>query len=703
MPISLRQGKWVPPEQRPTIHTHRLVATTAHDSDFSEIPDLKVRLHHFSWCLCGNDSFPAEHVKLETMKRPLKPGHAIALSYAIGDFDREENVFGHRGDPDLQSSRLEFGGEWEIRALMKALVDLSEAHGAIWIDQLSITQDSASITIHQQAMPRIYCTLEVQILLPNAPCLCLQEALHSYDLGDVQYADDDGEFDTLHVWDWCLNAFTITSYNFRLWTKQEFCFARTISIHYCQPSETLCCRGSFRWIKASPHLPTQDPRYFSRWSRWKYARCVEQARDKHLVSVVHEVAWSQLAHAHFAGSRNLSASLVVFRVKRDAILPLRLHSFAFQARFELQAKLHTTSFGTSNNLVLSAMHSEHVATKLEDYALAVLPSIRSYSLPLSWDKMTLPELMDDGFEQYEADLGLILQTKLPKGLFEQGLGSMQCKPSLYLRSDKVKVLGDVYSASSNSTFVPVPGFCGEAIMMCLRNGSRTFGSRLVQSKTYSEVFGQQKTAESLGFMQSLQENRNPHWIVHGTMGARKLSGWARRVIRGELSVPDTRWSSLAQERAMFGELMFRRLPWPAFPEIDHERLFYDLACEFAGIHPDVAREKKLGLLVKKAQPSYIGLFDGRNYAQTAQSPCIGLCNGKTYDRIRQIELGSPDCVGGATVLPPHESLTTLTRDCDDRNCPALEVQRVDTQFDTARLRLSPEDQPKSTYAVVGVW
>jgi hypothetical protein len=93
----------------------------------AELPDLQVLVHCFSWCCCRSKIFSADHIKITILKRPVKTGQAVALSYGIGDFDRENHLFGH----------VDVGGEWEIQGLANALVTLSERHGAIWFDQLS--------------------------------------------------------------------------------------------------------------------------------------------------------------------------------------------------------------------------------------------------------------------------------------------------------------------------------------------------------------------------------------------------------------------------------------------------------------------------------------------------------------------------------------------------------------------------------------
>jgi hypothetical protein len=178
-----------------------------------EAPDLEVLVHRFSWCSCGSETYSADHIKVKTFKLPVKLGRAVALSYGIGDFDRRKHLFGHVDGQESESVRLQFGGEWEIKGLMSALVALSEKHSAVWLDQLSIPQDPASITLHLQNMPQIYRGFEVVVMLPNAPCSCLQVAFDSW-TSEGLHAREDGDFDILVVLHQCLNAFPMSSYHF---------------------------------------------------------------------------------------------------------------------------------------------------------------------------------------------------------------------------------------------------------------------------------------------------------------------------------------------------------------------------------------------------------------------------------------------------------------------------------------------------------
>jgi hypothetical protein len=275
----------------------------------AELPDLQVLVHCFSWCCCRSEIFSADHLKVRTLNRPVEPGQAVALSYAIGDFDRQKHLFGYVDglESELELVRLEFGGEWEIPELMNALVTLSEKHGAIWFDQLSIPQDPASITLHLQNMPWIYRELEVVVLLPNAPCPCLADKFYSWQSdGLYAHAHGDGDFNTDIVAEKCLNAFPVSSYHFRLWTRQEFTYARVISIFHCgAPGKCYIDtfdRPIFGGIMDGPTF-SECSGPLSRWASWKYgSRTGMTSNESEFTRIM---KWHEFIEAHRDGQENL--------------------------------------------------------------------------------------------------------------------------------------------------------------------------------------------------------------------------------------------------------------------------------------------------------------------------------------------------------------------------------------------------------------
>jgi hypothetical protein len=589
----------------------------------AELPGLQVLMHCFSWCCCRSEIFSADHIKVKTSNRPVEPGQAIALSYGIGDFDRQKHLLGHVDglESELELVRLEFGGEWEIQGLMNALFTLSEKHGAIWFDQLSIPQDPASITLHLRNMPRIYGEFEVVVLLPNAPCHCLAEAFDSWQ-SDGLYTEDhlDGDFDIGGLAGICPNAFPVSSYHFRLWTKQEFSYARVISVFYCGAPDK-CYTDPFDLpdcgIEVGP-TPLESSGPMSRWASWKYASHTESTLNNS--EIIKAMKWQTFIEAHRDGKQNLSSAIRAFFRKKtcnatefnEILRNIRAHT----AKFLLGMKLQRAWTEIEDEFVPGDLGYGHVATVQRGFALAVLPSRGGYRLPQGHADMTLPELVDDGIEQLQEYRGGCFMTTLPRGLFEDGIRSMGPKPSLYLRAQYIECLRDVYGSLLSKTFpnIDKPRVPWMALLH-LRDVPPN-SARLPQSHTYEEIFGSTSTAEVSDFMRRIPEM----YAVHTRSQIIAHRAWDMEMISGGIPAPVDSWPSPVYEQAIFEASLHGERSWDLWPEINHESACYNIMCDHSGIHPNVAREKGLGLIVKVSDP-----------------PCIGLVNGVMYDKIRRIE------------------------------------------------------------------
>ena len=192
----------------------------------------QVTVTSFSKCQCEHPEFDGEHVALHTYPTDLDRGNAVAMSYALGSFDREDRLIGH----DVKTKEavyLNLGDEWTVPELIMRLVELTESDTAIWIDQLSIPQRSFRIREVLADIPSIYSTLDVVIVLPGSICSCLSTVARKWqrevtptDIVDSKVC--------------CLNALGFCSHFNRLWTYQEFQYARCVRLVWCHAHLATC-------------------------------------------------------------------------------------------------------------------------------------------------------------------------------------------------------------------------------------------------------------------------------------------------------------------------------------------------------------------------------------------------------------------------------------------------------------------------------
>jgi len=364
---------------------------------------------------------------------------------------------------------------------------------------------------------------------------------------------------------------------------------------------------------------------------------------------------------------------------------------ALHAKFMLGEKLERDCDDNEDLIVFEDLHSQHVASKQQDYAVAVFPLLRGYQLPAPSQRMSLPGLVEDGLEQYERLLKSRCCSKLPKGLFELGTESYRCKPSLYLHSDYIKHLGDVFGALSSGGALYTSSKESAHPKICFRDTGGPPSSRLSQSKTYATAFGDKNTAAAQSFMRAAGRlSQRTFW---GFQQVEPHSAWAGAIVRNEIAAPYDKWPSRAHEKAVFADSLHNTTSWNAWPEVDHERVCFELMCDFVGIHPDIARKERLGLVVKVEEP-----------------PCIGFVNGAVYDCMRRVEqncqgqsVESIASLSHTNTFSLEASLTLWPSDVGGEKDSTFELMKTDSCFDEQSAEDVLRFRSVSEYMVVGVW
>jgi hypothetical protein len=576
----------------------------------------KVIVSHFSWCNCNDESYPRRHLKISMKKVRLGQGKAAAISYAVGDFDRRLHVFGHTNDPLSTAIELTFGGEWEVFDLQASLVKLSDKYGSLWLDQLSISPIAPSIAAELESIPVIYSTFEVVIMLPTAPCPCLKVALRA-----CQGQIDQGEnLDITDIPDACFNASPISSYHFRLWCRREFAVAKSVSVHYCSPPLRKCFRDLPHSTYRPIRLSSEEFEYLGKWAKWRYSLWLQMAKDQG-ADDPNDSAWEMLYTDYYEGMRHMLQELFTFHVKknqRDALNYTQTTIAGWINSFLNGQQLERHDDTDEASAMFSYPYCTFLVTVQKDLVFSIMPALRDYVVPSNWMEVTLGQLAEDGISQFEARRDILRITRLPQGLFQTGPGSMRCKPSLYIDPERVRNLGDLFGSIMTENDRCTVGSAGW-IMLKVLHPTR-FPSRMARTMTYKSAFGERSTSKALQFIRKIHKN------VPGGIDTLKrpvLLTWAQRVLWGNAVMPREGWPTPAHGKAMFLAVLYKDREWGDFPEADHESLVFEVMCDFVNIHPDVAREKGLGLIVG-----------------TGDEPCMGLASKALYEKLNTAESSS---------------------------------------------------------------
>lgn len=667
----------------------------------ADVKDITVSSFHF--CTCRHSPYPQPHLAVSTYSIALQHGSAVAVSYAIGDFDRASHVVGHQLDHVDEPVILQFGGEWNLPKMIDLLATISSEKSAIWMDQLSIAQDSDSIQAQLQHVPDIYSTLEVIVLLPNTPCECLSEAFTKYEAGDEYYINPWGNFRFGRVYQSCPLSAGVSSYCCRLWTKQEFSYARHVSARFCDDVGAECWTSFTVGREGWQEIPPGDrSQYFNPYFRWLYEDCCNASSQRG--DAADEFAWSLMKDHVEQYFNAFTESLSQHFRRGDEYDDTRMPTFRLQAQFLLgkQFKRAPSEWGERFLFFDDSLSMYKVSVK-KDYVLAVFPGVEKYRLPPNLNSMDLYQLLDDAFAQNERDAEAHWISRLPKGLFELGWGSSRCRPTIFIDSEKVSNYRSVYG-SLHAKRMREATASGSVRIHYLPQQERPFyRSRLLRSETYQNAFGTSGTETVLKFMRDL----GFVWVGHSASNA--FLGWAQRILAGVAPAPTEHWPCLDFEIAAFSALLHLEgyRDWDDLLEIDHHEVVYQLVCSWASIDPEMARAKGLELVVA-----------------TDGVPCIGLFNGLVTEGLRAIEKyraerqaqgldpsAPEDEKSDANTLLSEDWLSILViseesyniKHADCREDLVYEALKIPTPFNEPWLKDVGKEAPIPLYNVVGVW
>ena len=490
---------------------------------------IQVTVSQFTLCSCNSSLHESLHLSVKSYSTDLRGNNTIAVSYGIGNFGRRKLPFGHYEGDAQHEVVLEFGTEWIIDDLKHLLVKISEEKNAIWFDQLSIPQtDPGVVRKHLEQIPKIYGTFEVIILLPNAPCPCLAASVELYRAGK-DFVEKDGGLDLFTINENCFSALPSASYHLRLWTRQEFGYAKTISIQYCSGPTTLCSREiSLEWITMSRVLSGTDWLYLNPYLR----ECYDEARRtaSEYGELVEMVTWrlfcTQQRQRYWA-LQNTFEEFVTFEKDLDRReYSISLVEFVLGTQLKRDANDMETHF-----ISIAALNSGHQATVAKDYVLAIFPSGPFYDVPSGWEIMTLPELVDDGIRQYERSMSMRLKSRLPKGLFVDENGTATCKPSLYVDDQRVTALIDVYGSLLGTPFRAIGN--ADHMVIHVHEPSNPPLARMSAASTYPYEFAARTTNDVLNFLRDFSKVNS---YSFGIRDASPLDDWADRVLAGQVAV-----------------------------------------------------------------------------------------------------------------------------------------------------------------------
>ncbi|EPS35100.1 hypothetical protein H072_11592 [Dactylellina haptotyla CBS 200.50] len=211
----------------------------------------------------------AEHISICISHARIQTPGLVAVSYTWGEFNRRDVIVGHHeGSPD-KIVKLNLGTEWNTFGLVRRLAEICGTDGAIWMDQICLPQKEEQIQETLAKIPDIYRALEVAIIMPGSPCLCLnvdfdvpREVQDGGEMKEMvakcralkqQKSSDEEQYRgsqpdnyvLLGETQCCENYIGMSSYFNRIWTKQEFDYATRVRLIWDTDKPAECIGHSY--------------------------------------------------------------------------------------------------------------------------------------------------------------------------------------------------------------------------------------------------------------------------------------------------------------------------------------------------------------------------------------------------------------------------------------------------------------------------
>ena len=147
------------------------------------------------------------------------------------------------------------------------------------------------------------------------------------------------------------------------------------------------------------------------------ARCDRRLNEAaHYAELAPQVAWNLFIYDLSEEYDGLTNSVLGFSVRKHyKHLPgLAGVSNYYARRFLLGDRLDRDADPETEEGFFPSLLAGHRASMKNNFARAVFSAVRSYCIPSQWQDMTLPALVQNGLEQFEAHCRVQQQSELPK-------------------------------------------------------------------------------------------------------------------------------------------------------------------------------------------------------------------------------------------------------------------------------------------------
>ncbi|KAK7897358.1 hypothetical protein LTR67_005247 [Exophiala xenobiotica] len=578
-----------------------------------------ITLASFERCSCDRFDGGQTHLSIRMRIAKLDGTKGVAISYAWGEFDRQKRCIGHKRDSPADDVDMVLGSEWKVSSVQERLAQLTEQHDGCWVDQICMLGPVQKRRKTLKAIPAIFRTLHVTVLLPGSLCGCLRKAFDEYQSAklevDEQKASANQPSDEISArldrhmkrseicltGTDCLNSNGTSSWTKRLWTLQEFVYSRSCSFLFANQEVMECCEFEDSLSGVKPEQLNDNSRRFYEDHVGRSLPREESVVFLRLENLANWMSQHLMVLSKAPGPVNLRhASLLLGDLQVWDVTSHRHY--------------RVVPFLTS---LIAIAKEPRTATKPADYILSVFPAVDGYIVPRNFKHLSPIELLEDALAQLCKLQNLYIPNLSPMGLSGSICSSAQWSPDISRAATEIRDSKDIYGS-----------FLWE---MAIQNAH--------DLDTWVEGLDITEAIAHFLVMILQWEHGSPHFShLQRRFGGSfkeataklKSSSESERVVGLMLSM------SFLLDRAMSEEDILKEKSFLGFLNSlismrVLEKAIHGLICEF--LHLDATRCQQNGIRPIFSQytgSSQAGTQEGGMSCQT----CIGLVNGGSFDQAR---------------------------------------------------------------------
>ncbi|KAK5279530.1 hypothetical protein LTR40_007664 [Exophiala xenobiotica] len=610
------------------------------DAITAQIKPLPVlKLASFERCTCDQFDEGQAHLSVHTHETELHESKGVAISYAWGEFARERRRIGHFRDSPDEAVEMELGAEWRVSSVQERLAQLTEQHDGCWVDQICMPQKEEKTREKEEkirqtlaAIPSIFRTLHVTVLLPGSLCGCLRKAFDecqaakaevdeqeaSADLPSEASARLDTCMERLERTLWggrCLNSNGACSWTKRLWTLQEFLYSKSCSLLFANQEVMECCE----FEDSSSRV---KPKQLNDYSR----RLYEDLVNRRSRSREEGMGFLQQEHVSNWYSQHL---MIRIKATDDSGLLLASLLLGDRQQWDVTDEQHPGPFIET---LLSIAIEPRTATQAVDYILSFFPALDGYIVPANYNDLSPTELLEDALAQFFKLKKLFIPSLSPKGL------SGSVHPSALLSPDiaatEIRDSTDIYGPLRCFGLVYVRSPARLPLRLPSVPTTTSLGQNAHNFDTWIEV---RDWRDSSKIFLRFHKRFGVSW--EEAVAKLESSSKSERVVGLMRILSEIPSDDRHKTRENIISTLNRMLPRLRDIHIsarEVEKAIHALICEF--LHLDATRCRQSGVrAIFSRWHGHRGVVQpGGEEQSTSMSsePCVGLVNGQSFDHAR---------------------------------------------------------------------